>query len=114
MAAKRKAKPPAKPLNVLQALTHIGEMLELHLKLELMKLPDPLSIEELREAEFVRPAGSTPPVVLNQTGAELDALARTLAGSAEERDYLMQSFGGAGLMQRLAALRGQGGDPGQG
>ena len=105
---------PARPNTVEPGpLDRIADLLELHLKLALMRLPDPITIEELREAELYRPEGHPKPVVLNQTGSELDALARTLAGSAEERDYMLQAEGGAGLTQRLAALRGQGSDPRQ-
>lgn len=99
---KPQAKLPRTPL------ARIADALELLLKLQLMKLPWPITVAELRAAAYVPADPNAKPVVLNQSAAELAALAGTLPGSAEEADYLLQAESGADLHQRLAALRGQG------
>lgn len=108
----RKPKPRREVVHSLDPLIRIADALELLLKLQLLRLPPEatMSVEELREAELVRPAESPGPArVLNQTGAELAALAALLPGTPEEVDYLEQALAGAGQAARMDALRGSGG-----
>lgn len=85
-------------------LERIADALELLLKAQCVKLN--MSVADLRSATLVKPEEKEKrPLFLEQSAAELEALAETLPGSAEERDYIEGVLVNAPPGQRMEALR---------
>ena len=95
-----------KKVKVKDPLEKIADSLGLLVKLQCMSRN--ISVADLRAAKLMDAQPDTAPVVLNQSAAELEALAKALPGSAEEHDYLLQAMGGASEKARMDALKGTG------
>jgi hypothetical protein len=102
-AAPAPAPPAPKSLSRPHPLLRIADSLEIIAKAQAMRYD--MTVEELREAEIVRPDVQAKPLVLNQTAQELDALSHVMPGSDEERDYLEQAMANGTLAAKLEALR---------
>lgn len=99
---------------ILQALNRIATALERQLTLDCLQTtlhtadgqPWELTPTDLDNVELVRPKPEPekPPLVMNQSIDEIEALEKVPAGSAEEAEYLLQVVNQAGQGARLDAL----------